>query len=104
MSLLNKTALVTGGGTGIGAAIAIALSSEAARVIVVGRRREPLERTVAEIAQRGGRASYQICDVRSADECEAFVKRALGEVGHIDILVNNAGVSGHGKHLADHSP
>jgi 3-oxoacyl-[acyl-carrier protein] reductase len=104
MNVANKTAIVTGGGTGIGAATAIALASEGVRVVVAGRRSDPLAGTVAEIVRRGGRASYQICDVRDAGQCESLFKNASEELGHIDILVNNAGISGHGRHLADHSP
>lgn len=104
MDLRGTTALITGGGTGIGAAIAAALSSEGVSVMIAGRRRQPLEKTVAEIVQNGGSAKFESCDVRRPDECASLVKRALAELSHIDILVNNAGISGHGRHLADHSP
>lgn len=103
MDLRDKTALVTGGGTGIGAAIARALSAEGVHVMLAGRRTEPLHRSAEAIRNNGGHASFMACDVRSPEQCEALVNATLERLGRIDILVNNAGVSGHGKYLGAHS-
>lgn len=104
MDLEHKTALVTGGATGIGAAIAKSLSSLGVRVMIAGRRRELLEATAQEIEKSGGRVSMESCDVREFDQCSTLVESALREFGHLDILVNNAGVLGHGKLMADYTP
>jgi NAD(P)-dependent dehydrogenase (short-subunit alcohol dehydrogenase family) len=103
MDLRDKTALVTGGGTGIGAAIARALSAEGVRLMLAGRRTAPLHESVEAIRNNGGQASFMACDVRSHEQCEALVNATLERLGRIDILVNNAGVSGHGKYLGAHS-
>ena len=85
----GRTALVTGGGSGLGAAIARALHAAGGSVVVVGRRPEPLERVVAEL---GGRASWRVCDV--ADESSvAELASALAET-EVSVLVNNAGIAG----------
>ncbi len=89
----GRTALVTGAGTGIGAAIARALASAGARVALVGRTPESLERTAASITADDGEALVVPCDVTNEaalDQCLKFAESALGP---IEILVNNAGVA-----------
>lgn len=82
-SLAGRQAVVTGGGTGIGAAIACALSDAGARVIVMGRNLERLEQTASCLPK----SSAIVVDVTD----EERVKAAFGEAGDVDILVNNAG-------------
>ncbi|MDI3403262.1 SDR family oxidoreductase [Streptomyces cavernicola] len=87
----GRTALVTGGGTGIGRATALALAAAGARVLVCGRRSEPLARVVEEIEAFGGAALAMSADIRDPEQVTAVVDRALGAFGRIDVLVNNAG-------------
>jgi NAD(P)-dependent dehydrogenase (short-subunit alcohol dehydrogenase family) len=83
-------ALVTGAGTGMGKAFALALAAEGARVAVCGRRPEPIGETVAEIEAAGGEAFATSLDVRSAEGVEAWVEAACARYGTPDVLVNNA--------------
>ncbi len=92
-SLKGQTALVTGGGTGIGRAIAQDFAEAGVKVIVSGRRAGPLEETVKLITDAGGSASHVICDMTDPDAIEAFAADLLAEHGVIDILINNAGFS-----------
>lgn len=85
-------ALVTGGGRGIGRAIALRLAREGAEVLVAARSRAELERVVAEIEGAGGRGSALPLDVGSAESVRAAVRPALERLGNrLDLLVNNAG-------------
>lgn len=85
--LRGRTALVTGGGSGLGRAIALALDSRGARVIVAGRTRENLERVASECAD----ARAEVVDVSDADSV-ALLAADVGD--EVSILVNNAGVTG----------
>jgi citronellol/citronellal dehydrogenase len=87
----GRIALVTGGGTGIGRATALELAGSGARVVVCGRREEPLERVRAEVERLGGECLALTADVREADDVEGVVAAALERFGTIDVLVNNAG-------------
>jgi NAD(P)-dependent dehydrogenase (short-subunit alcohol dehydrogenase family) len=89
LKLKDKHAVITGGGTGIGAAIATALAAEGASVTVMGRRLEPLQTTAA--ALKG--AHCVPCDVTKADHVEVAFQQAQADSGPIDILVNNAGAA-----------
>lgn len=85
--LAGRTALVTGGGTGLGRAIAEGLSSAGARVVIAARRREPLEHAAAEItAATGNEVIVDQVDIRQRDTVEALAGRH-----EVDVLVNNAG-------------
>jgi NAD(P)-dependent dehydrogenase (short-subunit alcohol dehydrogenase family) len=86
----GRVAVVTGGGTGLGRAIADELARLGAAVVVAGRRPEPLEETAAAIAGRGGRAHPQPTDVREPDQVEALIASAVERFGRVDVLVNNA--------------
>jgi citronellol/citronellal dehydrogenase len=85
----GQVILVTGGGSGLGRATAVELAACGARVIVAGRRREPLEETAAMC--EGDRCEVVECDIRDEDRVGAVVKAVLERHGHIDTLVNNAG-------------
>jgi citronellol/citronellal dehydrogenase len=87
----GTVALVTGGGTGIGRAVALDLARCGADVVIAGRRPEPLEKTAAEIETLGPRALAVPVDIREDDEVEHLIDRALERFGRIDTLVNNAG-------------
>jgi citronellol/citronellal dehydrogenase len=85
----GQVAIVTGGGSGLGRASALELAALGARVVVCGRRPEPLEETAA--AADGGRVEAQPCDIREEDQVDALVSGVLERHGRIDLLVNNAG-------------
>jgi len=84
----GKVALVTGGGTGIGRATAVELARTGAKVVVCGRRPEPLEAVQAELGEEGLAVPT---DVREPEQVAALVDRAIERFGRIDVLVNNAG-------------
>jgi len=86
----NGVALITGGGTGIGAATAEELAGIGLRIVVVGRRSQPLEGVVARIKARGGQALGLPADVSDYAAMEEVVKRTVGHYGRIDLLVANA--------------
>ena len=87
----GKVALVTGGGTGIGAATALELGRTGASVAICGRRPEPLEAVREMIEAAGGSCLAAPADVRESDQVEAVVAATLERFGAIDLLVNNAG-------------
>ena len=87
LRLDDRRALVTGAGSGIGAAAAGALASAGAEVVLLGRTRSGLEKVAAEIEARGGRAMPLVCDVTDT----AAVREAVNRFDSLDILVNNAG-------------
>ncbi len=91
---MTRTALVTGGGRGIGRAIALALGGKRTTVVVAGRTRRDLLAAVSEIEALGGRALAVTMNVSD----EKSVARAMSQVGktirHLDVLVNNAGIGG----------
>ena len=85
----GQVAIVSGGGSGLGRATALELAALGARVVVCGRRREPLDETAAQA--EGGRVEAHVCDIREEAEVEALVDAVLERHGQIDLLVNNAG-------------
>jgi citronellol/citronellal dehydrogenase len=85
----GQVAVVSGGGSGLGRASALELAALGARVVVCGRRVEPLEQTAARAD--GGRLEAARCDIREEEEVEALVDGVLERHGRIDLLVNNAG-------------
>ncbi|MEV0145612.1 MULTISPECIES: glucose 1-dehydrogenase [unclassified Nonomuraea] len=97
MRFADKVALVTGGGSGIGRATALAFAREGARVVVAGRSREPLEQTVKLAEEAGGRAVAITADVTRAADVERLVAGTVATYGSLDVAVNNAGVLTTGK-------
>ncbi len=89
--LSGKVALVTGGGTGIGRAIALAFAREGASVAVAGRRLEKLREVIGEVQKRGGAGLAMECDVTRARDVERAVKGTVERFGRLNVLVNNAG-------------
>ncbi len=92
--LADRVALVTGGGSGIGRATALALAGLGARVVVLGRRAEPLAETCAEAGSDSAgapRITAVPCDLREFGDVDGALDRVMAEHGRIDLLVNNAG-------------
>jgi NAD(P)-dependent dehydrogenase (short-subunit alcohol dehydrogenase family) len=89
--LAGQTALITGGGTGIGSAIALAFSREGAAVAVASRRMEKLKEVAREIEKQGGQALTVTCDVTQSKDTERAVRETVARFGRLDVLVNNAG-------------
>ncbi|HVS86861.1 MAG TPA: SDR family oxidoreductase [Candidatus Acidoferrum sp.] len=89
--LAGQTALITGGGTGMGRAIALAFSREGASVTVAGRRIEKLREVVSEVEKQGGQALAVPCDVTQSKDAGRAVQESVARFGRLDVLVNNAG-------------
>jgi 3-oxoacyl-[acyl-carrier protein] reductase len=90
--LKGQTALVTGGGTGIGRGISLAFAREGARVAInYSKSRDKAEETVKAIQAAGGQAFARQADLRREDEARALVEATVKEWGRLDVLVNNAG-------------
>ena len=88
--LRGRTVLITGGGTGLGRAMALRFSELGARIFLVARREQPLRETSEEIRKRGGACAFATADVRDPAAVETAVAAAEKEFGRIDTLVNNA--------------
>jgi NADP-dependent 3-hydroxy acid dehydrogenase YdfG len=88
----GRVAVVTGAGTGIGKAVAMALLRNGDRVVLAGRRREPLEKTIAEAGATDANALAAPTDVADPGSVKALFAGAKAKFGRIDILFNNAGV------------
>jgi len=89
----GRVALVTGGGTGIGRAVAVAFADHGADVAIASREMDHLEPVALEIEDRGGEACATTVDVRDRERVNAMTETVLDELGRIDILVNNAGAN-----------
>lgn len=89
---VNKVAVITGGGTGIGAATAEELARAGMSVVVVGRRPGPLEEIAARITNQGGVALAYPADISDFAAMEELAKKTVERFGHVDLLVANAGV------------
>ncbi|WP_416969754.1 SDR family NAD(P)-dependent oxidoreductase [Streptomyces sp. 4F14] len=100
----GRTALVTGAGSGIGRALALAFAAEGANVVAAGRTRAALEETVALVEQAGGTALALPADVTDPDSVDALVGATVERFGSLDVAVNNAGIIRAGQPLADTDP
>ena len=89
--LAGKVALVTGGGTGIGRAIAMAFAREGAAVAVAGRRLEKVKEVASAIEKQGGASLALRCDVANAKDAERAISETAKKFGKLNVLVNNAG-------------
>ena len=92
--LSNKIALVTGGGTGIGKAIAVKMAKNGAKVAIASRASERIERTAEESRKLGLPMLPVQMDIRKKPDVERGIATIVSEWGAIHILVNNAGISG----------
>ncbi|MCX4759816.1 glucose 1-dehydrogenase [Streptomyces sp. NBC_01275] len=97
----GRTALITGGGSGIGRALALAFAAEGARVVVAGRTRAALDETVALVEAAGGTAVAHAADVAVASDVDGLIRATLDRFGSLDVAVNNAGVFRGGLPVAD---
>ncbi|MEU6238370.1 glucose 1-dehydrogenase [Kitasatospora sp. NPDC047058] len=97
----DKSVLVTGGGTGIGRAIALAFAREGARVAVAGRTEASLAETVALIEAEGGKAVALVGDVARSGDAARLVRETVAQLGGLDVAVNNAGILGTPAPVAD---
>lgn len=94
MIIQGKTAIITGGGRGIGRAVALRLARDGAAVVLAGRDARPLDDSAAEVTREGGRALAVAADVSREDHVRRLADEARGAFGPIDVLVNNAAVTG----------
>ena len=90
LNLNNKTAIVTGGGRGIGRNVALTLARAGANVAICGRTRETLESTVQDLRALGVEAWSLVADVKDLAQVEAFVNFVVESAGGVDLLINNA--------------
>lgn len=100
--LENKVAIITGGGTGIGAATALRFAEEGGKVVICGRRIEPLEEVAQQIKAAGGECTPLSVDVSDEEAVKKLVATAVSRYGRLDIVVNNAMLMVPGM-IANHS-
>ena len=93
LSLHGRVAIVTGGASGIGRAIAIRLAEVDAAVFVLDKNADGGRETVSLVERVGGQATFIACDVSSQAECHDAVERAIAPYGRVDVLCNNAGIT-----------
>lgn len=101
MRLKEKVAIITGGGKGIGKAIAFAFAREGAAVMLAGRTVSALEETCKGIMDKGGIAAFVPTDVSDEERVKNLVARTIDQFGRIDVLVNNSGIAGPTSRVVD---
>ena len=102
--LVGRTAIITGGGRGIGRAIARRFAAEGAAVLVAARTESEIREVAAEIERGGGKAAFVAADVSRESDCSAIIDAARKRLGPVDILVNNAGDYGPVKPIEEIPP
>jgi 3-oxoacyl-[acyl-carrier protein] reductase len=98
-NLKGQKAIITGGGSGLGKATALAFAKEGIDVAITGRNEKNLQETVAELKALGVNATYSKFDVGNHQEVKAGIEAIIKEFGSLDILVNNAGIAAFGTFL-----
>src|SRR6187551_3522887 len=101
MNSHNKVAVVTGAGTGIGKAAALALLKDGYRVALAGRRKDMLEQTVKDAGEPGKHALALATDVSNPESVKALFTRTTEAFGRVDVLFNNAGANAPGVAFED---
>jgi NAD(P)-dependent dehydrogenase (short-subunit alcohol dehydrogenase family) len=104
MLLAEKVAVITGGGRGIGRAIALRFAGEGAAVVLAARTVSEIEAVAGEVRDAGGRAAAVPADVADENNCERLIREAESQFGKVDILVNNAGEYGPVKPIEEITP
>lgn len=97
MNINGKNAIVTGGGRGLGKAVALALANEGVNVAVTGRNEDNLKNTVEEIKALGVNSAYAVFSIDNESEVKAGIQSLAEQLGSVDILVNNAGIGDFGS-------
>jgi 3-oxoacyl-[acyl-carrier protein] reductase len=97
MNINGKNAVVTGGGRGLGKAVALALAAEGVHVAITGRNEENLKMTVEEIRKLGVNSTYAVFSVDNEIQVKAGIELVAEQLGGIDILINNAGIGDFGS-------
>jgi NAD(P)-dependent dehydrogenase (short-subunit alcohol dehydrogenase family) len=90
---MNKTAVVTGAGSGVGEAVALALAKEGWRVAIIGRRLETLQQTTSKAGQLAGNLFAFPCDIGKSESVEKMAKEVFAKLGIVEVLVNAAGTN-----------
>lgn len=104
MQLTDKVALVTGAGSGIGKAAAQLMAKEGARVALLGRSEEELEKTLAEIEGNGGAAIPVVADISQPEQMQQATRQIIDQWGRLDIIFANAGINGVWASLEELAP
>ena len=94
MQLQGKVALITGGGSGIGEASAKLMAREGAKVTIIGRTKEKLDTTVADIRQQGGEGLAISADISQPDQMQKVMQEIIAHWGRLDIVFAHAGING----------
>jgi len=94
VNLEGQVAVVTGGATGIGRAIALKLADKGAAVMIADINEESAEQTAAEVKEISGESALFVTDVTDLEACDGLADATMAHLGPVDILVNNAGIAG----------